>query len=60
MGEGRDLPLSGRGLLVLIPIWKQCMSFQFRARMFSPTRTLSKDTITAKKHGLNACMVRTA
>ena len=59
-GGRRELPLCGRGLLVLISLMKMCMSFQLRAKVISPMRHLSEDTITRKKIDQNTCMVRTA
>jgi len=59
-GERRELPLCGRGLLALISLRKQCIIFPPRVRVISPKSVPSEDTITGKKIGQNACMVRTA
>ena len=59
-GEQRELPLCGRGLLVLISLRNQCISFSSRVRVISLKSALSEDTITGRKISQNACMVRTA
>ena len=59
-GRRIELPLCGRGLLVLIYLSNQCISFPPRARMISLKSALSEDTITGRKIVQNACMVRTA
>ena len=65
-GSGRgkggrwELPLCGRGLLGLISLRNQFISFPPRARVISLKSALSEDTITGRKIGQNTCMVRTA
>ena len=59
-GGRRELPLCGRGLLVLISLRNQCISFPPRARVISLKSALSDDTITGSKIDKNACMMRTA
>ena len=59
-GGRRELPLCRRGLLGLISLRNQCISFPPRARVISLKSALSEDTITERKIDQNACMVRTA
>ena len=59
-GGRRKLPLYEMSLLGLINLRNQCISFPSRARVISVKSALSKDTITGRKIGQNACMVRTA
>ena len=59
-GGRRELLLCGRGLLGLISLRNQCISFPPRARVISLKSALSEDTIIGRKIGQNACMVMTA
>ena len=59
-GGRRELPLCGRGPLGMISLKNQCISFPPRARVISLKSAISEDTITGRKIGQNACMVRTA
>jgi len=59
-GGRRELPLCERGLLGLISLRNQYISFLLRARVISLKSALSEDMITGRKIGQNTCMVRTA
>lgn len=48
-GGRRDLPLCGRGLMVLNPIQNQWMSFQLRVKVNLTKTILLEDTINETK-----------
>jgi hypothetical protein len=57
-GVRREVPLCGRGLLVLMTLMNQFIIFCQRAIVISPKIALSEDTITGKKIGQNVGTVR--
>jgi hypothetical protein len=59
-GERREVPLCGRGRLVLMTLRNHFINFRSRARVILPKIALSDDTITGKKIGQNVGTMRIA
>ena len=59
-GGMKGTPIVWEGLLGLISLRNQCISFPPRARVISLKSALSEDTIIGRKIDQNACIVRTA